>query len=261
MTYLSGKLHKRKQYLRYSFFAIFCGALFFFWPFIRKHTYTSIEPAIIGYSNTKQSFIFFPEFFRTYITSHKTLILRQKELEEEIERLENQLADKDAGLRGVVTTQEGVSGVVVTKQITMYPLMQDLTRLYSTVLLSKGFKDGVTLGMLVYLRGDQVVCTIKEVYKSSSLCALLSASGTTIEGVTSSSSITLTLMGRGGYFLADIARETSVSAGETVYLRSNPRMILGTIKHIVNNNQDTSWHAFIEGGYNPLTSSIFYAQP
>jgi hypothetical protein len=139
--------------------------------------------------------------------------------------------------------------------------MQDVTRLYSTLVLSKGFKDGVTVGATVYLRGNQAVCMIREVYNSSSLCGLLSASGNTLEGVTSSSSITLTLVGRGGYFLSNIARDTPIYVGEKVYLRSDPKMVVGVIKQIANNNQDTSWHAFVEGVYNPLTSSIFYVRP
>jgi hypothetical protein len=78
--------------------------------------------------------------------------------------------------------------------------------------------------------------------------------------VTSSSTITLSLVGRGGYFLANIERDTPVSVGETVYLRSNPKFIIGTVKQVANNNQDTSWHVFVEGAYNPVTSSIFYVQ-
>ena len=262
MTYLSDKANKKRQYPKYVFFAILFLSIVFFWPFIRKYTYGAIEPAIVGYGTTKQSFIFFPEFFRAYTTSHQTLVNRQKELEIEIERLENEIADKDAQLKEFVVKGDnpGETSSAIGP-LTMYPLMQDITRLYSTVLLSKGFKDGITTGKIVYLRGNQAVCTIKEVYNDSSLCGLLSASGSTIEGVTSSSTITLTLIGRGGYYLSNIARDTPVSVGEKVYLRSDPKMVLGVIKQVANNNQDTSWHAFIEGSYNPLTSSIFYVQP
>jgi cell shape-determining protein MreC len=139
--------------------------------------------------------------------------------------------------------------------------MKDITSLYSTILLSKGFKDGLDIGEIVTVRGGQAVCTIKEVYTSSSLCLLLTASGVTTEGVTSSSSITLSLVGRGGYYLANIVRDTPVTVGETVYLRSDPTMVLGTVKEVSNNDQDTSWHVFVEGVYNPMTSSIFYVRP
>jgi cell shape-determining protein MreC len=263
MTYLSGKAYKKGNYTRYLFFVIVFLVVIFFWPFIKQHTYSVIEPAVIEYSESKQSFGFLPEFFRNYIISHKTLAERQRVLEIEIERLENELADKDAKLRELAPTEDTSpsSGSRVVSPLVLYPLMQDVTRLYSTLVLSKGFKDGVTVGATVYLRGNQAVCMIREVYNSSSLCGLLSASGNTLEGVTSSSSITLTLVGRGGYFLSNIARDTPIYVGEKVYLRSDPKMVVGVIKQIANNNQDTSWHAFVEGVYNPLTSSIFYVRP
>ena len=262
MTYLSGKAQKRKNYTRYSIYVVVFLLVVIAWPYIRKSLYSTIEPAVVGYGDTKQSFIFFPEFLATFISTRQSLVTQQNKLEQEIERLENQLAEKEALLREghseATTSQETTSKKPV---ITMYPLMEDVTKIYSTILLSKGFKDGITVGDMVYLRGNQVVCTIKEVYNASSLCGLLSSSGVVTEGVTSSSSITLSLVGRGGHFLADIARDTQVFAGETVYLRSNPTMILGTVKYIANNNQDTSWHVFVEGAYNPITSSIFYVQP
>lgn len=261
MKYLSGKTQKRKTYTRYMlYFGVFL-LLISFWPFLRKHIYPTIEPVVIGYSTAKESFSFFPEFFRTYLTSHQSLVKKQIELERYIELLENTVAEKDALLRENVQESSTTEKDSSRHTLVMYPLMEDITRIYSTILLSKGFKEGVTIGSLVYLRGHQAVCTIKEVYTSSSLCLLLTASGIVTEGVTSSSSITLSLVGRGGHFLADIARDTPVIAGETVYLRSNPTMVLGTVRQVANNNQDTSWHVFVEGAYNPVSSSVFYVQP
>lgn len=262
MIYLSGKAQKKRKYIRYGICAVIFVIVVYFWPAIRKVSFGIIEPAVVGYSNTKKSFSFFPEFFSTYLTSHQTLATRQKVLELEIERLENALADKDALLRerdGSIDVRTS-SSLPTSRVLTLYPLMEDITKVYSTVLLSKGFKDGIAVGSLVYLRGDQVVCIIKEVYIRSSLCSLLSSSGEVVEGVTSSSSIVLSLVGRGGHFLADVVRDTPVQNGEIVYLRSNPRMIIGTIRQVANNNQDTSWHVFVEGAYNPANSSVFYVQ-
>lgn len=262
MTYLSGKAEKRKLYTRYVFFLCLLLVIVIFWPFVRKHTYTFIEPVVIKYGGVKESFSIFPEFFKTYITSHKTLVARQKELEVEVERLENALAESDARMReqGLQSPSHSSSTQRVSPLV-VYPLMQDVTKMYSTILLSKGFKDGVDIGDSVYVRGNQVACTVKEVYTSTSLCLLLTSSGVETEGVTSSSSIVLSLVGRGGHYLANITRDTPVTVGEIVYLRSNPQMILGKVKEVANNNQDTSWHVFVEGAYNPVTSSIFYVQP
>jgi hypothetical protein len=70
----------------------------------------------------------------------------------------------------------------------------------------------------------------------------------------------LALVGRGGHFIADIARDTPVEVGEKVYLRSDPSMVLGIVKEVLNNNQDTSWHVIVEGAYNPVASSLFYVR-
>jgi hypothetical protein len=60
--------------------------------------------------------------------------------------------------------------------------------------------------------------------------------------------------------MADVVRDTPVSKGETVYLRSNPKIVIGTIQEVSNNNQDTSWHIFVKSAYNPSTASVFYVQ-
>ena len=262
MTYLSGKIKKRKKIVSYAVCLCVFLLVVIFWPFIKKHTYPFVEPIVTRYGVTKQSFTVLPEFFGVYFTSRKTLIAKQRELESRVEELENALAEKDGALRAqldqnfaTVTTRDDTRPKLI-----LYPLIQDITKLYSTILLSRGFKDGIVAGDMVYVRGNQAVCTIKEVYNGSSLCLLLTANGVTTEGETSSSSLVLSLVGRGGHFLADIPRGTEVRVGEVVYLRSNPKIVLGTVKAIANNNQDTSWHVFIEGTYNPATSSIFYVQ-
>jgi cell shape-determining protein MreC len=263
MTYLSDKAKQKRKIITYtvSVFVFLC--FIFFWTLIKRSVYPITEPVVVTYSEAKESFSIFPEFFATYITSRRSLILKQHQLETRIEDLENILAEKDAALR----EQEDIQGITVNSsedpvhpKLVLYPLLQDITHLYSTILLSKGSKDGITNGETVYIRGNQAVCTIQEVYPSTSLCVLLTANGVTTEGVTSSSSLTLTLVGRGGHFLADIPRGAGVEQGEIVYLRSNPKVILGTVRSIANNDQDTSWHVFVEGAYNPLKSSIFYVQ-
>lgn len=263
MTYLSGKAQKKKNYAIYALYTSVFLVIVIFWLPIKKYSYTFFEPIAIRFGITKTSFSVFPEFFVTYLSSHKALAEKNKNLQTELERLENVLAEKDAQLReqDFKNTLLASSTISSREPLVMYPLMQDVTKLYSTILLSKGYKDGVDIGDTVFVRGNQAACMIKEVYNSSSLCLLFTASGVKTEGVTSSSSITLSLMGRGGHFLADIVRDTPISVGEIVYMRSDPKVILGTVKEVANNNQDTSWHVFVEGVYNPVFSSIFYVQP
>jgi cell shape-determining protein MreC len=261
MTYLSGKFTKRKSYKKYFFFVSVFLLVVFTWKYSRPVLFPVVEPFTQLYGDGKQSVSFLPRFLVTYVTSRQSLLIKERNLEENIERLENEIAQKDALLREYAL-QNGFSTSSHSglHPLVMYPLMQDVTKLYSSVLLSKGFKDGVEIGDAVFLRGNQVVCTVQEVYNSSSRCLLLTASGITTEGVTSSSTIVLALVGRGGHFIADIARDTPVEVGEKVYLRSDPSMVLGIVKEVLNNNQDTSWHVIVEGAYNPVASSLFYVR-
>lgn len=261
MTYLSGKADQRRRKVKYAVFAVLLLVLVLFWAFFKRTLYPAVQPGVIAYANVKTSFDIFPEFMRTYLTSHKKLVEEQNNLEKEVEHLENQLAEKEGiikeqALHITGSTTEGRT----TPPLVLYPLMQDSLKLYSTILLSKGFEDGVEVGDLVFVRGRQVACAIKEVYTSSSLCLLLTSSGVVTEGVTSSSSITLSLSGRGGHYIANVVRDTPIAVGEKIYLRSDPSMILGEVIEVSNNNQDTSWHIFVRGAYNPVTSSIFYVQ-
>jgi cell shape-determining protein MreC len=257
-----GKTRKRKSAPAYSIGFVVFFSIVFFWVIVQRTTYTFLEPGIIRVAHIRDSLSLFPDFFHTYITSHKKLVAREKELEVTIEHLENTVAEKDFLLRQYAIYDEvsQSNGSRRTPPIIMYPLMKDITSLYSTILLSKGFKDGVISNDIVYVRGNQAVCSIQVVYSSSSRCLLYTSSGVITEGVTSSSSITLSLVGRGGHFIADVIRDTPVFVGEKVLLRSDQSVILGTVTQVANNNQDTSWHIIVDGAYNPIRSSVFYVR-
>lgn len=263
MTYLSGKNRKGKSRFGYLVYVGVVLLLTIFWVGFKAYTYPVFEPVVRSYTEIKNELGNIPQFFSTYTTSRKTLVEKSKALEVTVENLENELAEKDAKLKeyGVTTSELGdISGSVIV----MYPLMEDITRIYSTLLLSKGFKDGVEKDSYVYVRGLQPVCTIKEVYTSTSLCELISSAGLVTEAViegkdASSTSIVITLVGRGGgTFLGDVARDTPVEIGDKVVLKSDHSMTIGNVVDVLHNNQDTSWHVFVRGAYNPVTSSIFY---
>lgn len=268
MTYLSARPQRKKRIIRGIFYGIMFFVFVFFWPEMQPILYRGIEPLVIKYGATKTGALLIPEFFKTNITSNKVLVAKNKELEVTIERLENELAENNFLSKETVrassfsettaTSTERYSLESASRELVLYPLVEDETKIYSSILLSKGFKDGVEVGKMVYIRGQQAVCVIQQVYTSTALCSLLSSAKTVTEAVTSSSSINLSLLGRGGAFIADIARDTPVSVGEKVFLKSDQSMVLGTVVEVLHNNQDTSWHVFVRGAYNPVTSSIFY---
>lgn len=261
MTYLSGRANKRKQTFRRLAFGGVFFLIIIFWVTTKSIIYPILQPFVIQYGAVKEIGEGVPDFFKLYFSSREALLQKDKTLEVTVQNLENELAYKNALLKEFTFIKEEEENTPFSI-IVMYPIMTDVTRLYSTILLSKGFKDGVEKDAYVYVRGMQPVCIIKEVYTSTSLCELISASGiktdVVIEG-TSSSTIAITLTGRGGgVFLGDIARDTPITKGDNVYLKSDPSMLLGRVVDVLNNNQDTSWRIFVEGAYNPVASSIFY---
>lgn len=262
MTYLSGKAKKRKKIIRYTLYGVVFIVLVVLWRPLRSVINPVIEPVFIAYGESKNYLSSIPNFISTYTTSHTTLVAYNKQLEVDIERLENEIAEKDAHINELQLAIGEVGTKDASTVMVLYSYAEDSTRVYSTLLLSKGFKDGVVVGDYVYVRGLQPVCIIKEVYTSTSLCGLLTADGVVTEGVTataSSTPITLTLTGRGGgIYLANVARDTPITVGEKVVLKSNQSMTLGTVTDVLHNNQDTSWRVFVTGAYNPVTSSIYY---
>lgn len=239
---------------------MFAFALFiYFWPQFRSVVYPVVEPFVRGYGGTKGIISFLPDSFVTYFSSRKELADRSRELEMTIERLENTLAEKESVIRerellASVTVPEAVSRTVV-----MYPIAEDMTRLYSTIVLSKGYRDGIEKNGLVYVRGLQPVCEIVEVYERTSLCELYSKGDRVTEGVTGSSSIAISLVGvGGGSFVAEVPKGTQVVSGEPVYLRSDQTFTLGTIVTVLEDEQSTGAKVYVRGAYNPVTSSVFY---
>lgn len=260
MKYLSDKSKSRRNsYRNAAFFFIACVTFVYFWQQIRATLYPVIEPVVRTYGGTKGAASFVPEFFSTYFSTRGELSAKNSDLEISIERLENQLAEKAGLLREYEALASGTTTATDASVIVMYPVMEDVTKLYSTIILSKGYKDGIEVGGLVYVRGLQPVCEIIEVYDRTSLCELLSKGNRTTEGVTASSSITLSLVGNGGgNYIGTTVKGSLVYVGEQVYLRSNPSYTLGTIVKVQEDDQDTGAKVYIRGAYNPVNSSIFY---
>ncbi len=264
MKYLSDKRKSKKhtKHIAYLFTVI---VISFFWIQIKTSAFPVLEPLVTTYSETKQVLIKVPIFFSTYVSSRESLVKENKSLEKVIENLENELAEKNAKIKELSLIKDDAVDPLSDAVIVMYPLARDITRIYSTILLSKGYRDGVEKEGYVYVRGLQPVCIIREVYTSSSLCELLSSSSVTteavIEGVNASTSVMISLVGRGGgAFLGNVPRDTQVSNGDKVFLRSDRSMMIGQVVEVLHNNQDTSWRVFVRGAYNPVTSSVFYSK-
>ncbi len=257
MKYLSDRSRSRRRYLNFGLGFVAFALFVYYWPALRTVAYPLAEPLMRGYGSTKGVLGSMPQAVAIYFSSHAELAKRNQDLEISVERLENDLAEKDALIRERFLAEHASSeGMSV---ISMYPVAEDVTKLYSTILLSKGYKDGIERGGPVYVRGRQAVCEITELYDRTSLCELFSKGDHMTEGVTSSSTVTLFLIGAGGgNFTAETVKGTEVLVGETVYLRSDQTFVLGTVVAVKEEEQSTGAKVYVRGAYNPVKSSIFY---
>ncbi len=262
MTYLLDRSNRRGGKAAPVFLAVLFFVIVFFWPSIQSTVYKTTEPVTKRVFELIGGVHIIPEFMRIYFSSRSSLQQQQQLLQSRVETLENHIAEQDIRLREMYSlftdapsTKQDYSIPVVASS-----LAQDVTRVYATLILSKGFGEGVEVGNKVYLRGRQIVCIIKDVYAKTSQCKLFSGFGNTVEGVTASSSVTITLEGRGGHYIANIMRDTNVFVGEKVLLREDQSFVLGEVAEVFNNDQDTSWHLLIRGAYNPSASSMYYIE-
>lgn len=259
MKYLSDRSKSKNRYLNIVLGFIAFTLFIYYWPTFRAIIYPIVEPVMRGYGSTKSVIDVMPSFIATYLTSHKTLAEANRNLETNVERLENQLAEREAFIREQLLIQGPGSAHSAGAVVVLYPIAEDVTKLYSTLLLSKGYKDSIQKGSIVYVRGMQPVCEIIEVYDKTSLCELFSKGNRVTEAVTSSSTITLSLVGEGGgNFTASIPKGMAVEVGENVYLRSDPTYTLGTVVTVKEDEQATGAKIYVKGAYNPVTSSVFY---
>lgn len=257
MTYLSGRKRNQKKYLYYSVVVILFCFIVYFWPAFRVKVYSYAEGPLISYFSSKTAISNTVSNIHAYFSSRNTLLEKNLALSLTIERLENELAEKNSMIKEEDLIKSSGSSVPLSTLV-LYPVAQDLTRIYSTVILSKGFKDGVIEHSIIYVRGRQAVCTVTEVYDRTALCTLYSSSGQKVEG-TVSSSTTLYLEGAGGgSFVAEVPRDTNITEGDTVYLKSNQTFTLGTVTSILRDNQMSSWYVYVKGAYNPVSSNVFY---
>lgn len=258
MIYLSDRKKQYSRRTRLVILIIFLFILSFFWKQIRVLTYPVVLPVAQVVTNVIDGVFSVPSFFSTYITSHKTSSEKIDSLEKNIELLENKVAGQNSQLEQYVAKDElQAKGHLATLEV--YPIAQDLYFLYSTILISKGFTDGVEEGMIVYTRGYQPVGTVTQVYRSTALVSLFSASGNKVNGFTDVNKITLSLVGEGGgNFIAQIPKEMNVTIGDSIFLSQDPAMNVGSVVDIQGSPQDFFKTVYIRGAYNPAKQNNYF---
>lgn len=264
MTYLSDKNKSKKRVARLVGTVAILAVISFGWVEIRETLFPVAEPVFVSSHSVLKTVLDAPFNLIGYFRSQAGYRNHILSLENRTEELENEIASLKAEkvALGEVDATLKSDGIKENSKstITFYPLAEDITKLYSTLVLSKGFKDGIKEDTMIYLRGRQPACVIEKVHAATSICKLLSAAGNNVEGVTFSTKENINLVGLGGgSFLASVPKGSNFVIGEDIMYRADQSLKLGQIVDIKDDPQDVSVKVYVLGAYNPVTSSLFYA--
>ena len=259
MTYLSDKAKERKRNLKFLFIGFCLLVVVIFWPQVQSTIYPYIEPVVFVFSDAKQAILYVPKTIYSFFHSRSDYEKQIVNLSDNIERLENNLAFDEAKISEYEANSDEqlIPGKVM---LLAHPLMTDVSQIYSTIILSKGFRDGVEVGSIVYLRGRQPIGTIGKVHDKTSELSLLSSANNKINGVINNTTVIPLLGNGGGNFIGNVIKNTDVKIGDTIYCGDDTSLILGTVADIKNDPQDVSMIIYVRGAYNPMKANNFYIE-
>ncbi len=251
MTYLSDREKRKKKIIIRTILAAFLIIIFIFWLRIRD-SLVPVGDAVssklfLASQGIQDSYNSVSSFFTTKATYSKAL----DDLEKENDALKQELA----------SIREGSSTVSYAdnRHVEVHTLFSLLSTVYDTLLISKGFNDGITEGMIVYTDGYFPIGKVDEVHTTNSRVALLSRGGNEIEGYIPGSAVVIRLTGNGGGdFIATLPKPVPVAIGDSLYMKENPEMKIGTVVAIDNEPQSVSQVLHVRGAYTITSRSRYY---
>lgn len=178
------------------------------------------------------------------------------------------------------------------KIISAKKIFTDYTTIYSTALLNKGIRDGVSEGDLVFLYPDKAIGIISRVKNKTSQVSMFSKDKNKIEGILkikieenllkelenienieeienqlttssfaikSSDQIIVDLYGYGGGdFIMTIPKNIEVETGMEIYMANYEDKVLGSIVKIEKPEASYYQVVLIKGYYNTRENNIYY---
>lgn len=261
MTYLSDRKAKRNRTMvRSTLFALLFLTVFY-WPQIR----IASSPVLFFFADvsfsikTKTNDV--AESVSSWFSTKKTLEEAIRTLEEENGRIKNELAIRDSIIKAYDDAYK-TDTRFLDSTLEVSPLFSPFTSLYNSLVVSKGFEDGVSPSLVVYTAGYIPLGVVETVGPRTSVVRLLSSPGNELEGIIISSSSQNTaarISGiGGGDFETFLPKDALVEVGSTVTWKEHDHMKLGIVVSVENEPQAISQKIIIRGFYNPAEASRLY---
>lgn len=226
------------------------------------------------------------------ISNTKNIFVSKKDLLSKIESLEAELQNEK---NNNVLKKEALyteKNIIIAKKI-----FSDFTKIYDTILLDKGEKNGVKEGDMVFVYPDKAIGKIISRDETTSLVSLFSKSNNKVEGVlkigknlessqtgslaTSTETQTEDILSDqnpeenikyqsekkviadlhgygGGDFIVNLPKNIEVEIGSLVYLAEDESKILGEVVEV--KKQETTFleTVLVRGFYNTRENQIYY---
>ena len=233
MSYLYDKKRKNKKRW-YGVIVVFLG-LALFTPVYSWMFSIFEKPLLRSWENKNQFFDGTENFFESFYGKTK-LIQKNKELEEEIARLEvdnlrtQYLSRELEKTTGILSQEEMLSARVLSRGVLG---SQD------SFVVNQGSQHGVVVGDHVYTYNNIAIGLVSQVYATSSQVILFSDVDSVVEGILFPHEVELSMKGQGkGGFIIQSPREIDVTSGDIVYSLEQPGNIIAIVRNVTFDPRD-----------------------
>lgn len=261
MTYLSDRRSRRTRFTYQLIGVCLLAFTVVFWVQIRIFFSPAMFSVSRGIFAVKMGVINSYDSLHSWFSTKGTLENTIKLLEDENASLRNELAQVNANIAAYDDAFK-TSTRLPASTVEVSALYSPLTSMYHSFLISKGFSSELEEGFVVYGPGYVPIGRVIKVGTHTSEVGLLSAPGNELEGIVMGSTtdktvLRLTGIG-GGDYEALLPKEISITQGDIVMWKENPKMKLGVVVGIDNEPQAIAQKLLIRGTYSATDAPRLY---
>ena len=194
--------------------------------------------------------------FHNYFSGLENVSLRNKSLEQDLEDRESEIMNLKEN--SVTANQVSLGPSFVEAKI----LNQDYFKIYESVILNKGFVDGVAKGNEVYLYPNYFLGNIERIENDKSILSLASSHKKLLKGLLKNNlqpDLVIDLLGLGGGdFSFEIPESVVIATGTLIYLYKDTSKLIGEIIGLEKLETSLYQKVLVRGYYNLATSGRYY---